>query len=103
MQNSEHFDRLLPDPIDQSVRRLDQFANVGAFKFRDHAPRFWKPANLIKSVLDSLHRLLGIHRRRYADELRDRREVLDCLLRPAEPELHDARRILARTRASAAS
>ena len=103
MQDGEHFDRLLPDPVDQSVRRLDQFSSVGPVKLWDHSAGLWKAADLIETTLNPLHRLLSIHWRGDADKLRDRREVLDRLLRPPELALHDARRILARTRASAAS
>ena len=103
MQNRHNFDRVRASPIKYAVRRLDQFTDLRALVLRNHAARLGKLPRLRKPMHDPIDDLLGVHRRGRGDVLRNRTKLSDCLLRPAEQARHDARRIRARTRASASS
>lgn len=52
---------------------------------------------------DPLNDAFSVYRRRKTDVVRDRAQLLNRLLRPAEPPLHETRRIRDRMRASASS
>ena len=103
MQNRDDLDGIPAYPIDEAVRNLDKLTDLGTLELWDHATRLRKPLRLSQSMHNSINNLFRIDRRARGDMLRDRTELGNGLLRPAEPPGHDARRIRARTRANASS
>ena len=72
-------------------------------EFWDDATGLGELARLTEAAGYPVDEVLRIDRRREADVLGDRRELGDRMLRPAERAHYEARRIRARTRASASS
>ena len=103
MDDGDHFDHIVTHSVYQPVRRLDDFANVWRVGLPEVTPRFRKVLDLLQSANEPIDRLLGIDRRHDAYILGNRRELLDCVLRPPERPPHDARRIRLRTRDNASS
>ena len=103
MQNRHDFDDGGSHSIDDAVRPLDEFASVHAASLGHLATGLGKLLCLSKPADDALDDLVGVHRGRETDILGDRAKLIRGLLRPAERERHDARRIRLRMRAMASS
>ena len=103
MQNRHDFDDRGPDAIDDPVRWLHELASVPGADLGHMATGLRKLLRLAKPADDALDDLIGIHGRGETDVLSDRAELIRGLLRPAELEGHDARRIRLRMRAMASS
>ena len=74
-----------------TVRRLDQLAEVSLPCLRHVTAGVRKILRLSQAADDALDDLLRIDRRREADILSDRAELIDSLLRPAERQAYEAR------------
>ena len=103
MDDSQYFDRLTTNTIDQTIWGFDQLTNLKRRRFRYATARFRKHQRMMKAEYNPIDRLLGVDRRREADVHGNRAELIDRVLRPAEHSTHDARRIRLRTRSRASS
>ena len=89
--------------IDETIRELDELPDFERGRFRDTSPGVGKGLGLLKASSDPIDGLLGVYRRDETNVLGNRGELIDGVLRPAEPESHDARRMRLRMRAMASS
>ena len=103
MKDGHDLDGGSPDAIDDAIRSLDEFARVRVASFGHASAGFRELLRLAQSADNALHDLFGIDGRRETDVLGNRTELIRGLLRPAELERHDARRIRLRMRAIASS
>lgn len=103
MHDREDLDPGRADAIQQPVRSFNDLPDVQLTRLGHAASRLGKVLRLPKAKDDAVDDLLGVHGRRETDVLRDAAELLGRLLRPAERQAHEARRIRLRTRASASS
>ena len=103
MHDREHLDGGRTCAIENAVRSFDDLAHVEIARLRHVATRLGKVLRLAKPNNDSFDDLFGVHGRGEAEVFRDAPQLLGGLLRPAERQAHEARRIRLRTRASASS
>ena len=102
MKDGHDLDGGSPDAIDDAIRSLDEFARVRVASFGTRRPDSgnccaWRNRLTMRSTTWSAYG------RRETDVLGNRTELIRGLLRPAELERHDARRIRLRMRAIASS
>lgn len=103
MDDGQYFNRLALYVIDEPIRGFDQLADIKRSCLGNASSGFRKRLGLPKAKHDSLDGLLRVDGRDETNVLRDGAELIDCVLRPAERETHEARRIRLRTRAMASS
>ena len=103
MEDGEDFDGSGTDPINDTIRCLDQLAQVLLAQLRHEATRKGEVLGLAEASHEAFNNLLRVDRGREPDVLGDSAELVDGLLRPTELQPHEARRIRLRMRAMASS
>ncbi len=103
VHNGDDHDSGVGDAIDETIGRFDQLADVNRRGFGDAPARFRKLLGLGQASDDALDDLLRVNPGRETDVFSKGTELIDGVLRPAELEAHEARRIRLRMRAMASS
>src|SRR6185503_7666907 len=103
VNDGDHLDGVTMYAVDEAIWKVDELANAEGCGLGNAAARFRKGLSLAKALDNSVEELLGIHRGDETNMLGDRPELPYGVLRPAEREGHDARRMRLRTRDMASS